>query len=205
MADEPSSQDPDAPRWDRFVAEIAGAQAGLRSFLRSLLPCPGDADDVLQETNLVLWRKRGEFDEDRPFGPWARRIAYFQTLAHLKTRARSRESRFSEGLLEQLAAEAEPRAEDAEARLEALRACLSQLPEEDRRLVQARYAAGASVKEMALAGERSADALSMHLFRLRKRLAACVDRAASPRPSPWRGSADGRLGDEGNDRKPGIA
>jgi len=70
MADEPSSQDPDSPRWDRFVAEIAGAQAGLRAFLRSLLPCPGDADDVLQETNLVLWRKREEFDEDDFFSLW---------------------------------------------------------------------------------------------------------------------------------------
>jgi RNA polymerase sigma-70 factor (ECF subfamily) len=172
----PRPPDSDAPaQWAGVVADIARAQPGLRAFLRALLPCPGDADDVLQETNLVLWQKRAEFDPARPFGPWARRVAYFQTLAHLKNRARARESRFSDDMIEQLAAESESRADAAETRLRALRECLSKLPEPDRALVNARYAAGASVKEMAQAGGRTADALSMHLYRLRKNLAACIE------------------------------
>jgi len=32
-----------------------------------------DADDVLQETNLVLWRKTADFDPAREFMPWAMR------------------------------------------------------------------------------------------------------------------------------------
>lgn len=164
-----------APQWDRLVAEIARAQPGLRAFLRTLLPCPGDADDVLQNTNLVLWEKRAEFDAERPFGPWARRMAYFQTLAFLKSRARARESSFSQEMLEQLAAESESRPDTMERRLKALGHCLSKLPEPERALVSARYAAGASVMEMAAASGRSADALSMHLFRLRKRLAECIE------------------------------
>lgn len=164
-------------RWAAFVAEIAGAQPGLRAFLRTLLPCSGDADDVLQETNLVLWRKREEYDANRDFGPWARRIAYFQTLAHLKKRSRSREARFSDEMVEQLAVECEKRSDALEDRLQALRSCLEKLPGEERELVEARYGSGASVKIMAGEIGRSADAVSMHLYRLRQKLADCISQA----------------------------
>jgi DNA-directed RNA polymerase specialized sigma24 family protein len=45
---------------------------------------PVEADDVLQKTNLVLWQKAAEFDESRPFLPWAIRFAQLQALAYLK-------------------------------------------------------------------------------------------------------------------------
>lgn len=164
----------DDARWAGYVAQIAQAQPGLKAFLRTLLPCAGDADDVLQETNLVLWRKREEYDTSREFGPWARRIAYFQTLAHLKTKSRSPETHFSDEMLEQLAIEGEKRSDALEDRLQALRTCLEQLPEKDREMVRARYAFGASVKVMAGNVGRSADAVSMHLYRLRQKLATCI-------------------------------
>ena len=118
--------------------------------------------------------EREEYDSSREFGPWARRIAYFQTLAHLKRRTRSRESQFSDEMLEQLAVETERRSDALEDRLQALRSCLEKLPEKDRDLVKARYATGASVKAMAGDIGRSADAVSMHLYRLRQKLAGCI-------------------------------
>ena len=176
MKNESSHNRPDYSEcWDSFVAEVAKVQPGLRAFVRSLLPNSSDTDDVVQETNLVLWRKREEYDASRPFGPWARRIAYFQTLAHLKSRSRSRESQFSDEWLEQIADEVENRAAQMDDRVDALRSCLSKLPPKDRTLVQERYAEGTSVKGMASASGRSADAVSMHLYRLRKKLATCID------------------------------
>lgn len=181
MSDSSAQQSSDSPdRWDGYVAAIAQVQSSLRAFLRTLLPCPGDADDVLQETNLILWQKRDEYDPTRGMGPWSRRIAYFQVLAFLKARSRSRESPFSDELLEQLAAESEQRVEHIDRRLLALRSCLSKLPSDDQKLVQARYAAGSSVKAMAAEQGRSADALSMHLYRLRQKLAICIDQFVSP-------------------------
>ena len=168
----PDSRDlEDEARWADYVGKIARAQPGLLAFLRTLLPRATDADDVLQETNMVLWRKREESDTGREFGPWARRIAYFQTLAFLKKRTRARESRLSDEMLERLASESEERSDALEDRLRALRSCLTKMSEEDRALVEARYGAGGSVKVIAEGIQRSADALSMHLYRLRKKLA----------------------------------
>ncbi len=176
-------------RWSGYVAKIAHAQPRLLAFLRTLLPRAADAEDVLQETNLVLWQKREEYDEDREFGPWARRIAYFQTLAFLKKRTRAREAHFSDEMLERLVHESEERADALEDRLRALRTCLTKMSDEDRDLVNARYVSGGSVKIIAGEFDRSADALSMHLYRLRKKLAECINKTLHAEELPMKGGA----------------
>ena len=64
-----------------FVTQIARSQRQLHAFSN-----PGDADDVLQQINLVLWEKAAELDGSRPFLPWAMRFAQLQALAWLKRR-----------------------------------------------------------------------------------------------------------------------
>jgi len=48
-----------------FVAQITRYQRQLHSFILSMVWNPAEADDVLQETNLVLWEKAAEFDAGR--------------------------------------------------------------------------------------------------------------------------------------------
>ena len=71
-----------------FVTQITRAQRQLHAFILSMVWNPAEADDVLQETNLVLWEKSGEFDGSRPFLPWAMRFAQLQAMAWLKRRQR---------------------------------------------------------------------------------------------------------------------
>ena len=54
------------------------SSAGSRDCMRSLLSLtgnPNEADDVLQNTNLVLLKKREAFRPDADFGAWALQIA----------------------------------------------------------------------------------------------------------------------------------
>ena len=90
-----------------FVDHITSVQQALFAYILVLLPNIADASDVLQETNLVLWRKRDEFRLDQEFLPWARAIARYQVLANLKQQHRNR-LRFSDTLLSQLAEESVP-------------------------------------------------------------------------------------------------
>ena len=46
---------------ERFCCEITGVQNILLSFVMSLVRDQHFARDIVQETNLVLWRKRDEF------------------------------------------------------------------------------------------------------------------------------------------------
>ena len=71
---------------ENLLALITRHQAALHAYILSPLPNQAKADDVLQETNLVLWRKAADYDQAMPFMPWACRIAWFGSVRHATTR-----------------------------------------------------------------------------------------------------------------------
>ena len=163
-------------REERFVSMIAESQLALRVFLRVLVRCSTDVDDVLQEVNVVLWRKRSEFDWGRNFMPWACRVAQLQAMAHLKRNRNRRSEVMTDEILSQVAVEAARYAEQSGSQIEALRECLGRLTTRQRQLVQRRYGDADPVRKIAQEDGRSADAVSMVLYRVRKNLADCVQR-----------------------------
>jgi RNA polymerase sigma-70 factor (ECF subfamily) len=172
----------DSPPAD-FIAHLTGSQRHLHAFIQSLIWHPADADDVLQEANLVLWRKAGEFDSTRPFLPWAMRIAQLQAMAWLGNRVRS-QRRFSDTLLETIAAEAisETAGAGNELRNRALGDCLQRLSPAHRELVARRYQPGGCVNEVAAERGSSPKAVSEMLRRIRLGLLACIERTLSVCP-----------------------
>ena len=71
-----------------YLDQISQSQGKLRGFIRSLHRYEDEVDDVLQETNITLMKKKEDFDPSRNFLPWALSIARFTLLAHRKKRAR---------------------------------------------------------------------------------------------------------------------
>jgi len=112
---------------EQFVRLLTIHQNGLFAYLVAFLGDLHEASDVLQETNLVLWRKAGEFVEDTDFTAWSRKIAYFQVPAYVRDRKRDRHL-FDGDLLAQLSGRLETADEDA--RRLALRSCLAELPDD---------------------------------------------------------------------------
>ena len=74
-----------------FVTQITRVQRQLHAFILSMVWNATEADDILQQTNLVLWEKSAEFDASRPFLPWAMQFAQWQALAWLKSRRRQQQ------------------------------------------------------------------------------------------------------------------
>ena len=66
------------------------AQPAVSGYVRSLVRNRSMADEVLQETSLVLFRRFDEYDEQRPFVAWALGVARFQVLSLNRDAARSR-------------------------------------------------------------------------------------------------------------------
>ncbi len=161
---------------DQFVMWIAGAQRPLYAYIRTLLGACAEAEDVLQEVNLILWRKAREYDGRGQFLTWACHIAYLQVLAHLKRCRRDKHVYFDEAVLADLAVPLAQQVDSLEPRLEALRHCLQQLDPNHRRMITARYAAGGSVQNLAQELGRSAGSVRVALHRIRALLLACMER-----------------------------
>lgn len=174
MEEEPE-RFPNGPGAD-FVSELTAWQRRLYAFILALVRHPADADDILQETNLVMWRKWRDFEPGTRFDSWAFAIARFQVMAHRKRQKRSK-LHFDDDLVELLATDAAADPEGGfDARRAALSRCLGKLTDEQRRLVARRYEPGGSVAELAARVGKTPKALSESLRRVRKNLMTCIDR-----------------------------
>jgi RNA polymerase sigma-70 factor (ECF subfamily) len=161
-----------------YVRLLTEHQAMLRAFIVSLLPGLPGVDDVIQEANSVLWKRRGDFQLGTNFRAWALRIGRFQAMAHLKTLKRQRWVSLDDAAADAVAAELELRLDPAleEARIRALRGCLGKLKDADRDLLVRRYWKKQRLQDFAVLTGRSLTGLKVTLFRLRAGLKRCIER-----------------------------
>jgi RNA polymerase sigma-70 factor (ECF subfamily) len=160
-----------------FVTKITRVQRQLHAFILSMVWNATEADDVLQQTNLVLWEKSAEFDGSRPFLPWAMQFAQWQALAWLKSHRRQQQRVvIDDDLAKLLADEAAADERTFEARRNALASCLQKLRREQRELIARRYEPEASVSALAAAGGVTAKAISDRLRRIRHALLECIQK-----------------------------
>ena len=143
----------------------------------TLLPVSVDAEDVLQEANLVLWRKFDQYRPDTNFFAWACRIVRIEVLKYREKHARAAKL-FDPDVLDQLAASAvEQIGQFDELQRVALIDCMDRLTPADRELGRRRYAEAISVQVMAAAMNRSPSAVSHSLGRIRRSLFDCINLA----------------------------
>ena len=171
----------DRPRMDEFARLLGGAQRRLFLYLTGLLGDRTAAEDVLQETNLVLWREFEQFEPGTNFTAWSCRVAFNQVRAHRTKRGRDRLV-FSDAFLTAVNDELTRDADRLEERRAALSECLRQLPDHHRELVRLRYlgdesSAGAATEELAERLGKSPAAVLRMLSRVRHALHDCVSRA----------------------------
>lgn len=158
---------------EAFVFLLARHERLIGSYVMTLVPHPADADDILQEAKLVMWRHFSQFQQGTNFAAWARKIAFHQVLAFRKRKKRDR-LEFSEAFLNAVAEELESHAPHLEKREQALHLCLTKLPKEHREVVLMRYHQSLELEEMASRLNRSTGALYRLLSRIRQTLHGCV-------------------------------
>ncbi len=164
-----------------FVAELTANQPALHSFIVSLMPGDSATDEVLQRTNLTLWRKRESYQAGTNFRAWAFECAKWTLRAYLKEKQRSSwlivddelTRAITERMVERIPAEADaPQA--------ALRMCLERLRPMDRELILSHYEEEETLAQFSKRRGRTVGTLKVTLFRLRATLRRCIsDRLAT--------------------------
>ena len=162
-----------------YMQHVIDWQPRLYGFVLSLVGNRDEADDVLQNVNVVLLRKQSTFQPESNFGGWAMQIAYLEVQSHRKRNSRARQ-RLSDVAVEILAETA--RQDNSamghggwEAHRGALRQCLDLVPDRQRQLLELRYG-GQSVESLSDQLGRSIGSISQTLYRVRNRLAECIRR-----------------------------
>lgn len=160
-----------------FVKLLTGHQASLRAFIVSLSPGSPEVDDILQETNIILWEKISDFELGTNFQAWAFSIARNNVKASLRKTKRNQSPQFSQAIIDAIADtwyQRESSDSDVSRKLSALEFCINTLSENARALLKARYFDTNSLESQAQTFDRSAQSLRVSLFRIREKLRQCV-------------------------------
>jgi RNA polymerase sigma-70 factor, ECF subfamily len=157
---------------DEFVQLLSRHSQRIYEFILTLVTRQSDAEEIFQNTSLVLWKKFDSYDQNGNFRGWACRIAYLEVLALRRTSRRLQT--FSEEALELLANNALAHSDDLGRRRAALEDCLEKLMPHDREMVEQRYYQRRAPKEIAVIKSCSVYSVYRALARVHTALLNCV-------------------------------
>ncbi|QDT67502.1 RNA polymerase sigma factor CnrH [Planctomycetes bacterium MalM25] len=174
-----SENPPDAaPQEDVFLRYFSRDRYRIYRFIYSLLPNEADAEDVFQQASIILWKRFGDFDQDREFYPWACSVAV-HAVQNYRRSAKRRRFLLNDELMKTIADEQINSSQRSRYRLELLEECIALLKPKDHELVKRVYLVESSAKTVADQMGKSAQTIYNRLSAIRKKLLLCVNRKSS--------------------------
>ncbi len=142
----------------------------------TLLPRVADAEEVFQETCVIILSKAGQFTAGTDFVRWACQIAQYEVYNFRRRRQHER-LHFNAALLDTLAAKRLEKSDLLDLSLDVMRQCVEHLPVSDKQLIRDRYGRNITSRALAIELGRPENAVYKSLLRIRRGLRECVERS----------------------------
>jgi RNA polymerase sigma-70 factor, ECF subfamily len=176
-ADSKRQSEDQAAAQQRFLSLFLRSEREVFRYVAALVPNVADAEDIVQQTALVLWEKFDAYDSSQPFTPWACRFALNKTKQWIERRQRW-QALLEGGLAQELAQRREELRPEMETRLKHLEGCLGKLPDGQRSIIESYYYRRDSIDKVAEHSGRTVAATYKTLQRIREALQDCIENAA---------------------------
>ena len=175
--DQPGTEEKKVP--DAFITQLTNAQRELALYIRTLMGGDAAAQDVLQETNLYIWKNAAEFPKIENFLAWAKRMALMQVRKYRLYRQREGvQLVFDEPLFESVAGQLAAEEPSDSLQVEMFKHCLGRLKAEDRELLNEKYLDRVPSAKLARRLDSTENAVNFKLFKIRAALDECMRKAA---------------------------
>lgn len=164
---------------DDYRTVVAAYHQRLRASLAGLCPPGTDVDEVAHLAFIEAYRNLSRFKAGTNFFAWLCAIGRNRLMAEYKRlhrQSRNQQNYLDRLIIDQLHAQAELQQELNDTRLRLLQDCVSRLAPEAQSLLDDRYGRRTPVEAIAKALGRTATAVSVQLFALRRKLRECMDR-----------------------------
>jgi len=163
-------------RTEEFLRLLTEHDRTLAIYVTGLVQPLQDAQDILQEGKIVMWRHFGKFKSGTNFVAWGRKILLRQILAYRRKMKHRRHGQLNEDIMVMLDAEMDSAIREKRwvKREQALRECLRKLKPEQRELIEQRYRDEASIEKISRQTDKTETAVYQLLYRIRKALQDCV-------------------------------
>jgi RNA polymerase sigma-70 factor (ECF subfamily) len=121
-----------------YVSLLSMNYQRIYNFILMLVANHNNAEDIMQETTILMFEKFNSFEKGSDFLAWAKTIAKYKTLEFLKKQKKDKVV-FDQEIVELIDQDSQRHQKKQEEWLEALRTCVSLLPKSDRQLLHIRY------------------------------------------------------------------
>jgi RNA polymerase sigma-70 factor, ECF subfamily len=166
------------PEGSPQLIELLGShERDLFGYIFSMTGNWDDSQEIMQRLRIRIWEQFAQYDSSRPFGAWARAIAYYLVLAFRKEKSRQREY-FTERVIQLLDDAYASSSEDISSSREVLVDCLGKLSKDHQKLVTEYYTTGGPAALAASLG-KTANSLRQAVLRIRRTLLDCMQRSVS--------------------------
>jgi RNA polymerase sigma-70 factor (ECF subfamily) len=168
----------DDQRTAEFLRLWAAHQPRLFAYILAMAPQWHDAEEILQETSVVLWRSFDQFQPGTDFRAWAAKAAFHQVLSFRKRQKRVAVP-VSQTFVEAVAEQCNELGDDLDEQLRTMADCVEKLSPSERELITACYEPNAVTRDVATALGRPAGTVYKSLTRIRRMLMQCIEQTLS--------------------------
>ena len=158
-----------------FMGLIVSSQKHIFSYIITMVPNHSDADDILQDTMTIMWRKFDEFERGSNFVAWGIAIAKYRILKYREKTVNSK-LRLDDDVLELLEKQSAGLLEKLDNRLDALKNCVKKLTGKERNLLKMRYEQDQSFRKIAASVGLTSTAVFKAISQVHCKLMRCIKR-----------------------------
>lgn len=163
------------PSYETFARYWLDSEAAIRAYVRVSIRNADDAADVVQDAALRIARNFEAYDSDRPFHPWAMRIARSAIIDFLRKQSRQKEACLDPAAIDALATSFGRAASDITQMQRSIDACLEKLPPRWVGIVRMRFGQDVAPRHIAMQLGITPEAVRSALVRIRQRMTECLD------------------------------
>ena len=160
---------------ESYVQLLAEHERYLSGYVYGMIPNSIEAEDVLQDIKMALWKEFDKFELGSNFGAWSRKVAFHRIMASRKKKAiEGKRLIFSDTCIEFLDNQACEEPEQIHTMARKLSGCLAKLKSSQKELLALRYKEEFSIEEVALKTGKTVTASYRALSRTRGALRDCL-------------------------------
>jgi RNA polymerase sigma-70 factor (ECF subfamily) len=171
-------QDFEKTQYERFLQLFRRNEERIFGFILKLLPNFSIAEDIMQDTMMIMWRKFDDFEEGTCFAAWGMQIARYKVMEFHQQNKKHVVVRFNVEVLKQITAD-DSEGGSKNRYLEALHGCVNKLKEQNRRIVMLRYSKEMSSKQISQQMGVSANVVYKSIAKIHYLLQECVEKTLS--------------------------
>jgi RNA polymerase sigma-70 factor (ECF subfamily) len=169
------NQDNKALQDDRFLRLLLSHHRSIYAFILALVHDPHDADDIMQETVTIMWRKFSAFEPGTNFGAWGVAIARNKTMKFFEKHKNSR-LKFTANIIDAIDSHTTSKLDQMKGIITALTHCLSKLGKHHRQLIQMRYEQNIPTRKVADLVGLPTHTIYRTMARIHRSLEKCIRR-----------------------------